>query len=307
MAASRRSELIRLGWTDRELKRAVAEGRLLKPRANAYLLPGTDPDLIDACALGGRLTCVSELARHGVFVLERETLHLHFHEARDLAPKTSRRMRRHWGRPRRAPHPSALALELFDALRESVRCQTPRAAIATLDSVLHLGLLQADDLDELFATLPRRYGVIRSLVDERCESGPESLLRLILRTLGVSFEVQVIIPRVGRVDFVVDDGSSSSATASSTTRVGRRSAVIGVGTRPRPRSATRHIGPSPRTSCGGRQMYRRPSWVCFEDEPGKPPGGDSRFPSKGRANSAPRTCDGRRDGVSSRPFDRSAP
>lgn len=204
MAASRRSELIRLGWTDRELKRAVAEGRLLKPRANAYLLPGTDPDLIDACALGGRLTCVSELARHGVFVLERETLHLHFHEARDLAPKTSRRMRRHWGRPRRAPHPSALALELFDALRESVRCQTPRAAIATLDSVLHLGLLQADDLDELFATLPRRYGVIRSLVDERCESGPESLLRLILRTLGVSFEVQVIIPRVGRVDFVVD-------------------------------------------------------------------------------------------------------
>lgn len=204
IVASRRSELIRLGWTDRELKRAVAEGRLLKPRANAYLLPGTDPDLIDACALGGRLTCVSELARHGIFVLERETLHLHFHETRDLAPKTSRRMRRHWGRPRRAPHPSALALELFDALRESVRCQTPRAAIATLDSVLHLGLLRADDLDELFATLPRRYGVIRSLVDERCESGPESLLRLILRTLGVSFEVQVIIPRVGRVDFVVD-------------------------------------------------------------------------------------------------------
>ena len=204
VVAMRRNELIQLGWTDRELRRAVDGGRLLKPRANAYLAPETHADLIDACAHGGRLTCVSELARRGLFVLDAGELHLHLHERRDRAPKSSRRIRRHWGRPRRTPHPAALSVEFFDALREAVRCQPPRAAVATLDSALHLGHLEADELDELFATLPERYGVVRRLVDARCESGPESLVRLILRSLGVRFDVQVGIPGVGRVDFVVE-------------------------------------------------------------------------------------------------------
>lgn len=36
------------------------------------------------------------------------------------------------------------------------------------------------------------------------ESGPETLVRLILRGLGCDVDVQVQIPGVGRVDFVVD-------------------------------------------------------------------------------------------------------
>ncbi|MCH6231543.1 DUF559 domain-containing protein [Microbacterium sp. CFH 31415] len=95
-------------------------------------------------------------------------------------------------------------MEVFDALREAVRCQPPRGAVATLDSALHLGLLATHELEELFATLPGRYAVVRRLVDARCESGPESLVRLILRSLGVHFDVQVVISGVGRVDFVVD-------------------------------------------------------------------------------------------------------
>ncbi|MGL4256406.1 MAG: DUF559 domain-containing protein [Microbacterium sp.] len=92
----------------------------------------------------------------------------------------------------------------MDALREAVRCQPPRAAVATLDSALNLGLIDRDALGELFASLPRRYGVLRRLLDSRAESGPESLMRLILRSLGAAIEVQVKIVGVGRVDFVVD-------------------------------------------------------------------------------------------------------
>lgn len=202
--ALRRHELLRLGWTDRRLARAVVDGELLKPRANAYLRPGTHPDLVDACAHGGRLACVSELARHGVFVLDSGALHLHLRENRARPPRAARRIRRHWGKLARMPHPAAVAVEFFDALRQAVRCQPPRAAIATLDSALHLGLLAVEDLPALFAALPQRFGILLRFLDGRAESGPETLVRLLLRSLGVQFDVQAVIPGVGRVDFLVE-------------------------------------------------------------------------------------------------------
>nr|WP_223169477.1 DUF559 domain-containing protein [Microbacterium sp. MF43] len=60
-----------------------------------------------------------------------------------------------------------------------------------------------EELDELFAALPNRYRALRPLLDPRAESGTETLVRLILRALGLRFEVQVHIRGVGRVDFVV--------------------------------------------------------------------------------------------------------
>lgn len=95
-------------------------------------------------------------------------------------------------------------MDPFDAVVCAVRCQSPRAALATLDSALRAGVLDRGDLDELFGALPRRHRVLRRLIDARAESGPETLVRLILRSLGVSFEVQVDIAGVGRVDFLVD-------------------------------------------------------------------------------------------------------
>lgn len=200
----RRGDLRRRGWTDRALARAVADGRLLKPRPNAYVLPGTSVDIVDALALGGRLTCVSDLARLGVFVLTHDELHVHLHQNRRSSHRSSRRVRRHWDRLRRTPDLCSTSVEVFDSVLQAVRCQPPRAALATLDSALHLGVLHGDDLDELFASLPRRHAILRSLIDARAEAGTETLVRLMLRTLGVAFEVQVVIRGVGRVDFLVD-------------------------------------------------------------------------------------------------------
>jgi very-short-patch-repair endonuclease len=200
----RRRDLLDLGWTDRALRRAVRDGRIVRPRAGVYLPAESPDDLLDACALGGRLTCVSELARRGVFVLDASSLHVHLHAARPKRPLLTRRVRRHWGRLSRAPHPRAAAVEVLDALACAMHCQPPRAALATLDSALFLGVVGEGDLDELFRMLPSRHRALLGLVDARAESGPETLLRLILRTLGVSVHVQVVISGVGRVDFVVD-------------------------------------------------------------------------------------------------------
>lgn len=93
---------------------------------------------------------------------------------------------------------------MIDALVRAVQCQPLRAAVATLDSALHLGLLQAADLDSVFAALPLRYRPLRRLIDGRAESGPETLMRLLLRGIAKTVEVQVRIPGVGRVDLLVD-------------------------------------------------------------------------------------------------------
>ncbi|WZO58388.1 DUF559 domain-containing protein [Microbacterium sp. LWH10-1.2] len=96
------------------------------------------------------------------------------------------------------------AASVFDAVREGIRCQHPRAALATLDSVLHHGVMTRRQLEEVFAELPSRYRSLLALVDPSAESGPETYMRLILRSLGVRFETQMLLAGVGRVDFVVE-------------------------------------------------------------------------------------------------------
>ncbi|NYF15806.1 very-short-patch-repair endonuclease [Microbacterium sp. AK009] len=97
-----------------------------------------------------------------------------------------------------------MSAPLIEALAQAVKCQMPRDAVATLDSAWHLGFISEIDIAEIFALLPRRYRHLRRLLDRRSESGPETLMRLLLRGLGRDVQIQVDIPGVGRVDFVVD-------------------------------------------------------------------------------------------------------
>lgn len=204
----RTRDLTARGWRARDIRAAVATGRIARIRHGAYCSPDTDSDCIAAGRSRGRLACVSELKRRGVFVLDHAERHVHIvAEAARLPPQKppqKGRQRVHRGRLHRTPHPRSLSVDVFDALRQALLCQAPRAAVATIDSALHLGMLRADDLDELFDTVPRRYRRLRRLIDARAESGPETLMRLILRSIGCDVEVQVRIDGVGRVDFVVD-------------------------------------------------------------------------------------------------------
>jgi very-short-patch-repair endonuclease len=93
---------------------------------------------------------------------------------------------------------------LIDALVLSVRCQQPRNAVATLDSALNGGHIRPDELDADFARLPPRFQTLRGLVDGRAQSGPETLVRLLARSLGCRVELQVHFSGVGYVDLLVD-------------------------------------------------------------------------------------------------------
>ncbi len=184
---------------------AVTEGRLVQLRSGAYCDPAVPPDFQAAGRAKGRLTCISALHHLGVFVVEHERLHV------SVEPTTSRFSRPplphrlHRRKLVRRPEPDALCVEPLDAVYDAIRCQSPRSAVATIDSALHLGLIDAEELDEVLGMLPHSYRMLGSLVDPRAESGPETLMRLILRSLPCVFDLQVSIPGVGRVDFLVDE------------------------------------------------------------------------------------------------------
>ncbi|KZE91525.1 endonuclease domain-containing protein [Microbacterium sp. TNHR37B] len=201
--AARTIDLRRGGYSRRRIAAAVADGSLVRLHQGLYCHPGVDPSCQDAARARGRLSCVSELSRRGVFVRDSSRLHLHIRRtsARLVAVPAGARVHREV--LTREPHPRAMSVDVFDAVRCAVLCQDPRSAIATIDSALHHGLLRDDDLDDLFAALPRRYLRLRRLLDARAESGPESLVRLILRAIGVRFDAQVQIAGVGRVDFLI--------------------------------------------------------------------------------------------------------
>lgn len=190
------------GLSRRQLAEQIAAGRLVRVRKGWHVQAGADPAVVSVARLGGRLDCVSLLRLLRVFVLEKEHVHMQVDPLASRLPRTPDGVVRHW-RPTSVPR-EALVTDLVEALVQATRCQQPRAAIATLDSAWHLGLVDEEGIAEVFSRLPRRYRRLRALLDKRSESGPETLVRLMLRALGCRIDVQPSIRGVGRVDFVVD-------------------------------------------------------------------------------------------------------
>lgn len=209
-----RAELLAQGHTRRSIQAALRRGDLFHVRRDRYLAPDAHDLVVRAVRVGGRLTCLSLLESLGVFVLSNEHLHV------QVSPRASRLRSPHDRRKRVSRlHPRGVKLHwtdvpemngascmvgIVDALTHAVRCQPPRGAVATLDSALHNGLIGRAELAAVFARLPARFDVLRSLVDERAESGPETLVRLLARQLGCDVRLQVLFEGVGRVDLLLD-------------------------------------------------------------------------------------------------------
>lgn len=208
-----RAELLEAGLTSRDITRSVRSGELVRARRDRYLVL-VDDGIDRAVRVGGRLACVSLLSALSVFVLDGTALHIHMgrtmsrmrhpdDRSRGLDERARTQLRLHWW-PLRGSVADLGRVALLDAVAQSVRCQSARAAVATVDSILYLGLMTRTELIDLFADMPRRYAVILRLADGSAESGPETFMRLQLRQLGARYRTQVDISGVGRVDFLVE-------------------------------------------------------------------------------------------------------
>lgn len=196
-----RAELYAQGWTWRLIDDAVRVGRLHRARRDAYLPGGVDQRTRAAAEVGGQLACLSELARRGVFVLDGHRLHVVLHPRRGRRRNVHDDARVHWSGTGARNLANASVVE---SLAQSIRCQGPVEAIATLDSALHMRLIEEPELVEVFERVPPRYGVLLDMLDATAEAGSESIMRILLRKLGCRVQCQVRIVGVGRVDLLVD-------------------------------------------------------------------------------------------------------
>jgi hypothetical protein len=101
-------------------------------------------------------------------------------------------------------HANEYSVGLLDALAQVARCQHPWHALASIDSALHAGLLTQAELREAFSRLPLRCRGLVELADGRAEAGQETVLRMIARSAGLQFELQVQIAELGRVDLLIE-------------------------------------------------------------------------------------------------------
>jgi very-short-patch-repair endonuclease len=211
-----RAELLALGYSPKRITRHVREGVIIRIRRDHYLLTDEPTSVTTAVRIGGRLTCVSAIAlmTSDAFVFSHDHVHVHAerHKSRlrgatssskRWSAQTATGVRLSWGNLEEQPL-GRHSVALVDAVRTMIRCRPTREAIATIDSLLRLGLLSMMQLREIVASLPSRHAAVLLLVDARAESGTESLMRLILCSIGVDFVVQAVIPGTGRVDFLVD-------------------------------------------------------------------------------------------------------
>jgi very-short-patch-repair endonuclease len=211
-----RADLFGAGMSRRTLAAALSTGQLVRARRDRYVRGDAPRAVVESVRIGGRVACLSLLQVLGVFVFENAVAHVHItrgmsrmrsaeDRARSLEPRRTRVERLHWRPLVRPDGGTAACVSVVDAVIQAVLCQTPRHAIATIDSALNKRLIATTDLADVFSKLPARFAVLRGLVDGRAQSGPETLVRLMARSLGCSIALQVKFDGVGYVDLVLDD------------------------------------------------------------------------------------------------------
>jgi hypothetical protein len=188
------------GMSRRELNRLIRNGHLVRVRTGWYAGPSADPEVARAVSLGGRVTCVDALRRHGVWVLPDARLHVAFARSQSRLPTAPTDVRRHFGPDSRQSTVDAV-VPVTEALGHYERCTDEEGLVMALDSALNQRLLLFAELREIVG---ERREHIADLVDPRAESGTETRLRLWLRRRGHDVQVQHHVGGVGRTDLLVN-------------------------------------------------------------------------------------------------------
>lgn len=193
--ALRTRELLEVGYSERAIRAAVADGRLTRIRQGWFIEPGLDEAARAALRAGGVLTCAVALEAHGIWSVPDGRVHIRRprHASAPRTPPLAPTTTVHW---RPGSGSSRLVSDPLDALGDYRCCADPIVVLAAVDSTLRQLPAQRTAL--------RERGLLHPSTDGVCESGIEFVLwhRLLRRT---GARRQVMIPTVGRVDFLIGD------------------------------------------------------------------------------------------------------
>jgi very-short-patch-repair endonuclease len=204
-------ELLRAGATSHQLTRAVRAGAIVRIRQGWYGLPGAPLIPEAAVRIGGRATCVTAAAVHDLWTLPAPDIHVRIDDrhARARRPYNYRARLRggdpvhiHWRRGGRGTR-HVVAVEV--ALADMIGCQSAESVVAAVDCALGRGSLTRAAWRRILNRAPAIHRAELARVDGRSGSLLESIARFRLQALGVPLSIQVEIPGVGRVDFLIGD------------------------------------------------------------------------------------------------------
>lgn len=150
---------------------------------------------MEAVQLGGALSCVSALRKHGLWVpVGYERVHV----------RVTRHGKQHQVRACQGPGRSLPVETALDpipvALGCAFRCMSAEDWIAMCDSVLNTLGLSVPALQAEMGRVSQKMSDLMGKCDRNSQSGTESLARLRLRAAGFTVHVQPSIHRVGYVD-----------------------------------------------------------------------------------------------------------
>jgi len=120
----RTSELLAIGEDDERIRISRNYGKLIHVRQGWWALPGTPAVLLQAWRAGGRLSCISALAFHGLILDMGQPLHIEFAHASKGARLGG--VVPHWSR--RTDNGDRQAVSAEVAWRQAARCREVTAA-----------------------------------------------------------------------------------------------------------------------------------------------------------------------------------
>lgn len=196
------------------LQRGIANGDVLAVRRGWYGVPDAPPEVVGAVRVGGSLTAASVARLHGLWTLDDAILHVRvagsasrlrspLDRAAPLLPSHGvcvHYRQRPAGRndlPARDSLPRALA-EMFS-------CAGPLGAMIAVDSALNLRELSSAGRAELRTLVPASKRRLVDHADPACDSGLETIARMLPRGKRLAHRTQAYIPGVGRVDLLIGD------------------------------------------------------------------------------------------------------
>ncbi|WP_285727767.1 type IV toxin-antitoxin system AbiEi family antitoxin domain-containing protein [Psychromicrobium xiongbiense] len=196
---ARRKALIRAGFSDRKLRRAVDSGIVSRLHPGTYALPTSAPAYLSAARNSGLLTCVSAAEYYHLWQLrEPEEVHLQLPphvQAPDARPHRLRRV----ASPAAAPVAS-----LVDVLLDALRCRPWDESLVMVQCAVGRGDIHLDFLrDRLSGGRNSPARKVLDMVRFRADSLLECLLAARLMQAGIPFEQHVRLAGIGEVDFVI--------------------------------------------------------------------------------------------------------
>jgi very-short-patch-repair endonuclease len=206
-----RDELLALGWTPAAITSAVRSGALLRLRRAWYAVPGTPFEQRIAIAMGGRVGGVSAARSYGLWTGDDDRIHVSWpphgnvavagrrlaypytkeHAGREIVP--------HWRLG--VPGPDPWRESVLESIRQTFAVCDPALAVAMADSAVRLGLVTIEAAQDLLP-LPRRLRALGAVIDGCPDSGLESMVRLWLLGLAISFQLHARVLGL-EVDFLI--------------------------------------------------------------------------------------------------------